>query len=117
MDDASELFRNLSGINLIQVGLIVVTSWLLIAASQQLLTGVANRLPSRYRLFLLASVPVLRLLIIAGAIVLVVPRLIDPTFESLVALLGAECGDCDARRYGCGHSPSQAVGPSYFQRQ
>lgn len=89
MDDASELFRNLSGINLIQVGLIVVTSWLLIAASQQLLTGVANRLPSRYRLFLLASVPVLRLLIIAGAIVLVVPRLIDPTFESLVALLGA----------------------------
>jgi small conductance mechanosensitive channel len=89
MDDASELFRDLSQINFVQVGLILAGCWLLIMASQRLLPRVANRLPSRYRLFLLASVPVLRLLIIVVAVVLIIPRLIDPTFENLVALLGA----------------------------
>ncbi|MBP1468581.1 mechanosensitive ion channel [Candidatus Chloroploca sp. M-50] len=89
MNDSSQLFRDLSQINLVQVGLILVGSWLLIATSQRLLQQMANRLDGRYRLFLLASVPVLRLLIIVIAIVLTIPRVINPTFENLVALLGA----------------------------
>lgn len=89
MSDTSELFLDLSQINLVQIGLIVIASWLFISASEWLLPKVADQLSSRYRLFLLASVPVIRLLIIVTAVVLLVPRLINPTFENLVAMLGA----------------------------
>ncbi len=84
-----DIFRALGQTGLIQLGLIVVGAWLLIALSQRLLPWLADRLPSRYRLFALALVPVLRLVIIAVAVALIIPRVIEPTFENLVALLGA----------------------------
>ncbi|MCS3702498.1 mechanosensitive ion channel family protein [Salinibacter ruber] len=49
----------------------------------------AEQVPGRYRLSVLALVPLLRLLIIAAALVLIIPQLIEPTFENLVAVLGA----------------------------
>ena len=56
---------------------------------QKTLPWLAERVPGRYRVYLLASVPVLRLAIILGSLVLLVPRIIQPTFENLVTLLGA----------------------------
>lgn len=87
--DLTESFRSLTAANIIQVGLIVAGAWLTIALTQRYLPWLANRAPSRYRLFLLALVPVLRLLTIAVALALLIPRLIDPTIENLFALLGA----------------------------
>lgn len=92
MDITPELggiLRELTQGILLEVGLIVAGAWLLIALSQRLLTWLANQFSGRLRLNLLALVPVMRLLTIAVTIALVVPRLIDPTFENLVALLGA----------------------------
>lgn len=87
--EVPEILRILSRANLIQVGLIVAGAWLLIVLGQRLLPWLADRLSSRYRLFVLALVPVLRLVTIVVAFALIVPRLVEPTFENLVALLGA----------------------------
>lgn len=84
-----QILRNLSEDNLIQVGLIASGALLLIIAGQRCLPWLANRFSGRFRLILPALVPALRLLIIMGAFVLSIPRLIEPTFENLVGLLGA----------------------------
>ncbi len=87
--DIETIFRNLSQANLIQVGLIVAGALLLIIVSQRFLPWLANRFSGRIRVVLLALVPALRLLIIMAAVALIIPRLIEPTVENLVALLGA----------------------------
>ena len=73
---------------LIKIGLIIVGAVLLIIASNRILGWLANKLQGRRRLYLLAGVPLLRLLIISGALVLIV-RLIAPTSQSVLAVLGA----------------------------
>jgi small conductance mechanosensitive channel len=87
--DFSEILRSLSGDNLIQVGLIMAAAWIITALIQRMLPWLADRLTGRAQLYVLAAVPVLRLIIILGAIILIIPRLIEPTFENLIALLGA----------------------------
>jgi small conductance mechanosensitive channel len=46
-------------------------------------------LSGKYRLYLLASVPLLRLVIIVVSLVLIIPQIIEPTVANMVALLGA----------------------------
>jgi small conductance mechanosensitive channel len=87
--DITGIFHRLSWSNLARIGLIIAAAWLLIVGSQHLLLWLAKRLSSRYRHSLLALVPVLRLVIFAAASILIIPRVIEPTFENLVALLGA----------------------------
>ena len=87
--DVSEILRTLSQANLVQIGLIVAGAWLLIAMSARFLPWIANRISGRFRFYLLASIPVLRLLIIVVALALIIGRVIEPTVEKLVALLGA----------------------------
>jgi len=53
------------------------------------LPWLAGRASGRLRLHTLAAVPVLRLVVIASALMLIIPRIVEPTFENLVALLGA----------------------------
>lgn len=88
-EDVAGILRMLTTANLVQVGLIVAGVWLLIVLSQRLLPWLADRFSGRPRLVLLASVPVLRLLFIIAGFVLAIPRLVEPSFENLVALLGA----------------------------
>ena len=75
--------------DMLAVAAIVIVAWLLITLDKRLLPWLADNLPNRYRNFLLASEPVLRLLIIVVAVVLIVTLIIDPTLENLVVLLGA----------------------------
>lgn len=87
--DIAKIFTDLSISAILNVAIIVTGALLLIAFSQRLLSLVANKLSGAYRLYLLASVPLLRLLIIAVSIVLIVPQIIEPTVANMVALLGA----------------------------
>ena len=87
--DVSAIFRTLSQAHLVQIGLIVLGAWLLITLSTRLLPLLANRVSGRFRFYLLASVPALRLLVIIGALVLTVTRVIEPTIENLMVSLGA----------------------------
>ncbi|MFH1217210.1 MAG: mechanosensitive ion channel family protein [Pseudomonadota bacterium] len=87
--DVSAIFRSLSQANLIQIGLIVASAWMLIAVSTRFLPWLANKVSGRFRFYLLASVPVLRLVIIVITLALISTHVIEPTIENLVALLGA----------------------------
>ncbi|TQE97299.1 MAG: mechanosensitive ion channel [Spiribacter salinus] len=75
---------NLLGILLI-LGVAVGLTWLI----QRFIPRLAGQLPGRYRLPVMATVPLLRLVILVAAIALIVPIVIQPTFENLVAFLGA----------------------------
>lgn len=87
--DIARIFNALSQAAIINVTLIVVGSLLLIAVLQRSLAWLANRFSGKYRLYMLAMVPLLRLLIIVVALVLIIPQIIEPTVANMVALLGA----------------------------
>lgn len=88
-DIVSNIFKNISQINFIQLGLIVAGSWLFIFFTQRFLPWIANKFSGRFRLFILGLVPLLRLVVIIVAFALIVPQIIEPSFENLVALFGA----------------------------
>lgn len=88
-DSAARIFRTPDLAMLGDVALIVVATTLLIAAIQRLLPWIGNRLHGKRRLQLLALVPALRLALILLAFVLIVPLVIKPSMQNMVALLGA----------------------------
>ncbi|QQS54931.1 MAG: mechanosensitive ion channel [Candidatus Competibacteraceae bacterium] len=91
-DDVGRLGAALSSISetaIVQILLITVGAWLLITLAQRLVPALAGRLSGRHRLRALALVPAFRLLLIVAALLLVLQRIIEPTFENLVGLLGA----------------------------
>ncbi len=88
-DTVSNIFKNISQINFIQLGLIVAGSWLFIFVTHRFLPWLANKFSGRFRLFILGLVPLLRFVVIIVAFALIVPQIIEPSFENLVALFGA----------------------------
>lgn len=88
-DQITGIFGNLNEAAIISVILIIASAIALIIFAQKFFSWLAAKMSGRYRLYTLASVPVLRFLIIILAVVMIIPRIIEPTFENLVAVLGA----------------------------
>lgn len=84
-----DALKTLTSGALIEALLMIVAASILIAILQTLLPRMARQFGGKVRLYVLASVPLLRLLIIVITITLVVPTLIQPTFENMVAIFGA----------------------------
>ncbi|MGR9114322.1 MAG: mechanosensitive ion channel family protein [Gammaproteobacteria bacterium] len=84
-----KLLQNLNQVAALEIAAILLATWLSIELTQRFLPWLAEHFSGRRRLYLLASVPVFRLLLISAATVLIIPIIIDPTLENLVALLGA----------------------------
>ena len=74
---------------MLQAVILIVVASLLNWAAQKLLPRIAAKLGGKPRLYLLASVPLLRLVIIVITVILVVPILVKPSFENMVAIFGA----------------------------
>jgi small conductance mechanosensitive channel len=87
--DLTTIFKNLHQINPIRIFLVVAVAWLLTKAVERLLPWVAKQVTGRLRPYILPSVPVLRLVILIGAIASIIPLVIEPTFQNLIAILGA----------------------------
>ncbi|MCP5097921.1 MAG: mechanosensitive ion channel [Chloroflexi bacterium] len=85
---STELLKSISEINFIQVGLIVIFAWALLRFVQWFFPWLATQAPSNLRLQLLPLMPVLQLVIVGGAISQLVPLIIDPTPENLLAISG-----------------------------
>jgi small conductance mechanosensitive channel len=85
----AELFKSINSQVIFKVVLIIVGAWLLIVLSQRFLKFLAEKLVGHRRHFVLALVSVLRLVIIFAAIALIVPIIVEPSFENLFALMGA----------------------------
>jgi small-conductance mechanosensitive channel len=86
---APEIFRPINEWTLLHIALIVLSTALVIMITQRLLPWLAERLPGNQRPYVLATVPVLRLLAIVVAVVLITPLLVEPTVENVIALVGA----------------------------
>jgi small conductance mechanosensitive channel len=89
-DDAAlvQIFRSPDLATGLQIAAIVLGAALAIALAQRLLPWIGNRLHGKRRLHLLALVPAIRLLVIVGAFLLVVPLVVKPSVQNMVALLG-----------------------------
>lgn len=74
---------------LLQALLLIVVASVISWAVQTILPRIAAKLGGKPRLYLLASVPLLRLVIIIATVVMVVPVLIKPSFENMIAIFGA----------------------------
>jgi small-conductance mechanosensitive channel len=81
--------KSLKQISFLRILFVIAAAWALIRLTQWLVPWVANRMPGRFRLYILPFEPILRLLIIVSAVVLIVPMVIEPTPQNLIAILGA----------------------------
>jgi small conductance mechanosensitive channel len=84
-----QLFDNLNQMMFIKGGMVVAVALLLISMSQRILPWIAERFSGRNRLYVLASVPVLRLIFIVVALWVTISIIIEPTAKNIFALLGA----------------------------
>jgi small conductance mechanosensitive channel len=88
-DTLNKIFRDVQQIDFLKIIIIIAVAWLSIKLLERFLPWLAERLTGRLRLYILPSVPVLRLLILIVAVVEIVPLIIEPTFQNLVTFLGA----------------------------
>lgn len=84
-----DALSSLSSQSVFEALLLVAVAVALIMAIQAFLPRLAGQLGGKPRLYLLASVPLLRLLIIVATVLLVVPVLIEPSFENMFAVFAA----------------------------
>ncbi len=83
------IVRDFQQIDFLRIFIIILVAWLAIKVVTRFLPWLADRLTSRLRLYILPSVPVLRLLILIMAVVAIIPLIIEPTFQNLITFLGA----------------------------
>ena len=85
----STLLRDLDRSALLELALILAAAAGLIFVLQKALPWLANRLRGKRRHVVLALVPLLRLLVIIAAFLLIVPIVIEPSLQNMVAVLGS----------------------------
>ena len=81
--------RKLDASDLVLVVAVLVLAWVLAAAVRWALRYAAERVRPRARLLILRVVPIARLTIGVGALALIVPILVEPSFQNVVALLAS----------------------------
>ncbi len=87
-DTSTALFKTPSLEMGLEVAFVAAVAAVLILSAHRLLPWIGNRLQGRRRLSMLALVPVLRLLVIVAAFTLIVPVVVNPSLQNMVALLG-----------------------------
>lgn len=88
-ENIADLFRRLDTGVLMDLVLILGGAIVLVVALQKILPWLANRLHGKKRHYLLAMVPLLRLIVVIAAFLLAVPILIKPSLQNMVAILGS----------------------------
>ncbi|MBO1518655.1 mechanosensitive ion channel family protein [Oceanisphaera pacifica] len=81
------LFRDITTDIILEAMLVVVVAILFIWLTQRILPWLASHLHSQRRLFVLALIPTIRVLVIAGAILWIVPLFIELTVQNTIAIL------------------------------
>lgn len=83
------LVRDLDWTSAFEIALIILAAWLLTTGAQRAIPWFASRVRAPLRMKILPWIPVVRFLILLAAIALIIPVLIRPTLENMVAILGA----------------------------
>ena len=85
----SKILNDFSEISFVEIAMVLVAAWLIIVVSRRLMPFVAERVPSQFRLYFLASVPIIRLVVIVAAILWIIPIIFNLTFQNFVVIAGA----------------------------
>ncbi|MFC6790683.1 mechanosensitive ion channel family protein [Methylobacterium komagatae] len=84
-----QLVHNLQDIRFWEIGLIVAGTWAAIWLVRATFPYLAERGPSRLRLYLLAAVPIARLALMVFAVAWIVPLVFNVTLQNFVVIAGA----------------------------
>ena len=82
-----KLLNRLEWSGLLFIAGLLVAARVLTSVSGWLITRIAERAPVGWRLTVLRFRPIVRLLIVACVVLIIIPVLVPPTFENVVALL------------------------------
>jgi small conductance mechanosensitive channel len=85
---AQQIFNSLNQFDFVRIVVIAVLAWVLIRLVQWIFPWLAKRVPARLRVYLLPSVPVIRLFILIIAGIMIFPIVIKANLQNLVAILG-----------------------------
>jgi small conductance mechanosensitive channel len=83
------LFKTVTSDAVIEIALVITVSVAIIWLSQRVFPWVADHLHGKQRLFVLAMIPTLRVIVFVLAIIWIVPMVIETTVQNMVAILGA----------------------------
>lgn len=83
------ILKNLDVDVVIVIAGLLAAAWLLASAVRWLLRNAAERAPVRLRLPVLRLVPILRLGIGVGVVAAIVPMLVEPSFQNIVAIVAS----------------------------
>ena len=78
--------RELTWSHVLAVLTVLIICTILVLAMRWIVRRTAESAPSRYRLLILRTAPIARLLIWITGLAIIVPLLVEPTFENVVAL-------------------------------
>lgn len=87
--DILNFFKQFDQIKFSEIIVVLLGAWALTSAVEYFFPRLAERLPGSLRLYILPSVPILRLIIMIGTVLVIVRKVINPSMESMVAVLGA----------------------------
>jgi len=87
--DVAGLFKSLDGFAIFEIVVIFALALAVVWLTQRVLPWVASHLHGKRRLYILAMVPMIRIVVLVIALVLIIPRIIEPTLQNMVATLGA----------------------------
>ena len=86
---ADKLLNDLEDISFLEIFLVVAVAWAIIFAARYLLPPLAERVPSRIRLWLLGAVPIVRLVTLTVAILWIIPLIFNVTLQNFFVIAGA----------------------------
>lgn len=83
------LFKELNATVALEIAVIVLLAWAAVWLSQRVIPWLASQLHGKQRLYTLSLVPMVRIAILVVALLLIVPLVIEPTLQNMVAVMGA----------------------------
>jgi len=87
--DVFGMFKTIGSQTVAEFALVLVGAGILTFMVRKMLPWIADRLHGRRHFVVLALVPILRLLIWLVALAMLVPLIIEPTLQNMIAVLGA----------------------------
>lgn len=88
-DKAANLLNDLQDISFAQIATILLVSFGLIWVIRKTVPFLADRVPSRLRIYLLRAVPIMRMIIIITALLWIIPLIFNITLQNFVVIAGA----------------------------
>ncbi|WP_299818035.1 mechanosensitive ion channel domain-containing protein [uncultured Jannaschia sp.] len=88
-EKAAKLINDLQDISFVKIALIVLGTWAIIVFVRRTFPLLAHNGPSQLRLYVLGAVPLIRLFLLFGAIVWIIPIVFNVTFQNFLVIAGA----------------------------